>query len=146
MLIFVFSETEAVKLLWSQSCQCLTDGLLLFNEIGNVENQALLNANLGSLMRSQAMSYATRILSAPSEDSDQAGLECDKAEFGSEERDCYEKAVDYYCKGLKALHKPLAHPDIWHNIECDLASVYYTMGEVMQQRPPLSSMTLHDVS
>ena len=69
--------------LWTSSYSCLTRGLELFQASGSIPNQALLQANLGSLMRACASAHSRR--------EEEKG-----AEFSPQERLYYDKAVEYY--------------------------------------------------
>ena len=70
--------------LWSSSYSSLTEGLAQFQGTGHAPNQALLYANLGSLMQSCAQAY---------EGVGQG------AEFSPQEKLYYDKAAEFYIKG-----------------------------------------------
>ena len=66
-------------------------------------------------------------------------------EFSSQEKLYYNRAIGYYIKGKEVLRRASTDRSIWYNLECDLASVYYTMGQQLQERPPLSTLTVSEV-
>ena len=106
----------------------------MFKETGSVPNQALLHANLGSLDRLLAVIIYQRQVE-----------EREEKEFSSEERRHYNRSIEYYNKGKGILKRPSAHPTIWLSIEVDLSHVYYEFGRALQDRPPLSKISIHEV-
>ena len=125
--------------LWSSSYYCLTSGLAQFEATGNIANQALLYANLGSLMRSCAEAYGSLLSTRHSEEGEE------EEEVVGQERQYYQQAISYYTKGKEVLHRRSTHPHIWHSLDCDLSAVYYALGRVVQEHPLLSS-SLEEVS
>ena len=146
---------------FNKSYDCLTKGTSLFQETQNIPNQALLHANLGSLMRT----YASIVYSLMKNErrrqrggegggggeggaGDEGGEKegGDLGEFTPEERMYYNRSIDYYNKGKEILKRQSANPGIWLSIEMDLSNVYYEMGHKIQERPPLSSVEIQEVS
>lgn len=123
---------------WSSSYDCLVNGIACFKETNNLSNQSLLHANLGSLMKLCAESHSS--LTYENDEGERTQLE-----FNPKEKQYYNRSIEYYIKAKEILRRPATHQGIWLNIECDLAGVYYEMGKQMQERPPLSSLTLQEV-
>lgn len=140
MTLFLNLDSKQIEKLWTSSYCCLKNGIASFEATSNVSNQALLNANLGSLMRSCAEAYG--LLKYPMK---KGSEEKTKGEFSSQEKLYYNRAIEYYMRGKEVLKRPSTHPGIWLNIECDLAGMYYEMGQQMQERPPFSSLSLQEV-
>lgn len=120
--------------LWKNSYSCLMEGLGRFQQTASIPNQALLYANLGSLMRSCAQAHR-----AGGEEEGQ-GLE-----FSPQEKLYYSKAAEFYIQGKQALRWRSTHSPIWDNLVADLSLVYFTMGKVMQENAPLSRLTPQEV-
>ncbi|XP_019864437.1 PREDICTED: erythroid differentiation-related factor 1-like isoform X1 [Amphimedon queenslandica] len=127
-------DYSAKTSLCDESYKCITKGLTLFKETGSVPNQSLLNANLGSL---------SRVLAAI--EHQKQAKEGGGAEFSLEERSHYNRSIDYYNKGKALLKRLSNHPTIWLNIEMDLCNVYYEFGRAIQDRPPLSRVSVQEV-
>ena len=136
----LFVDSKQMSKYWSSSYDSLLSGIACFKETNNSSNQSLLNANLGSLMKSCAVAHGSLMYS------DEDGVEPSKGEFTSQEKLYYERSIEYYTKAKEILHRPSTHQGIWLTIECDLAGVYYEMGKQMQERPPLSTLTLQEVN
>ena len=66
-------------------------------------------------------------------------------EFSSQEKLYYNRAIGYYIKGKEVLRRASTDRSIWYNLECDLARVYYTRGQQLQETPPLSTLTVSEV-
>jgi hypothetical protein len=125
------TDSKEMEELWSKSHDCLDKGISLFKDTNNLPNQSLLHANLGSLMKLCALSLGT-VLEG-------------KNEFSSQEKLYYYDSIDYYIKAKEILRKPQTHKEIWLNIECDLASVYHEIGQQLQERPPISTLSLEEI-
>lgn len=129
------SDSDQIKKLWKSSYHCLSSGLVQFEATGSVVNQALLNANLGSLMRSCADNYGSLIDSVTMEE---------REELVCQQRHCYKEAVNFYIKGKEVLQRSSTHSQTWHSLDADLASVYYEMGRSVQTRPLSVATTMEE--
>eukprot|EP00731_Ephydatia_muelleri_P020552 Em0013g279a len=127
------TDSRQVEKLWVSSHDCFQKSLQKFQEAGNAVNQALVYANLGGLMGSCA-----RVHGLP----DGNGQ---RSEFSQQEKVFYTKAADFYISGKQVLRGRSTCPGVWDQLVMDLSSVYFTMGTVLQNNAPLSSLTPQDV-
>lgn len=133
-------DSSQVQKLWHSSHYCLSNALELFEDTANIPNQALVYANLASLMRAHAETYGS-LVSSKQEDKDEE--EEEKAVY--QQCQSYQRAITYYTKGKEILHRSSSHPGIWYSIESDLSSVYYALGRTIQERPLITASTLEEV-
>lgn len=126
-------DSKQVEKLWLTSHDCFQKSLQKFQEAGNAVNQALVYANLGALMVSCAKVHG------------QPEPSGQRLEFSQKEKVFYTKAADFYISGKQALKGRSTCPGVWDQLLMDLSGVYFTMGTVLQNNAPLSSLTLQDV-
>ena len=148
------SDPKHVEKLWSSSYSCLMKGLELFKKTGNTINQALLYANLGQLMSVCARTHSQKTAS------EKVSTE---REFTSQERLYYNKACEFFVSGkqvctnpfllyvrlddvcCQVLKKRMIHPGVWSNLVVKLSGVYLITCQMIQERPPLSSISQPEV-
>lgn len=93
---------------------------------------ALLNSNLGRLMRYHAEFYAT-------------SSDGDRQEFSPQERQSYQKAFDYYHRGLKLVENRSDLFEVYRTLAWELSNSYFTMAISLQDYAPLSTTAQEDV-
>lgn len=124
--------TENVRKLWQQSIESFHCGIDAFHQAGDSVNHALLNSNLGRLMRLCAH------CEAPETDE-----RC--KEFTSLERRYYQKAFHSYEEALCALSRRDCSPEIWDSVSWEFSTALFTMATLLQDYAPLSTRAQEDV-
>lgn len=125
------SSTE-IKELFRKSFDEFESGIQTFEKIHDVSNVALLNSNLGRLMRYHA-EFNTPMID---------GI---RQEFSTQERQSYQKAFDYYLRGLKLVENRSDLFDVYRTVSWELSNSYFTMATSLQDYAPLSSVSQEDV-
>ena len=69
-----------------------------------------------------------------------------RQEFSPQERQSYQKAFDYYLRGLKLVENRGDLFEVYRNLSWELSNTYFTMATSLQDFAPLSSMSQEDVS
>ena len=69
-----------------------------------------------------------------------------RQEFSPQERQSYEKAFDYYLRGLKLVENRTDLFEVYRNLSWELSNSYFTMATSLQDFAPLTTMTQEDVS
>ena len=126
------SDVKLVEKYWKSSYSCLTDGLACFDVCNDIRNKALVSANLGRLMRQCAAVFSTQAASQ-------------HEEFSQQEKVYYDKAISYYQSALQILKNRNSHNDIWASIQNDLSGVCFIYGTMLQDRAPLSRLSIQEV-
>ena len=108
-------------------------GIQTFEKINDISNIALLHSNLGRLMRYYAQYYVPLV----------DGV---RQEFSQQERQSYQKAFDYYLRGLKLVENRSDLVEIYRTLSWELSNSYFAMGISLQDYAPLSTMSQEDVS
>ena len=126
------SDVKLVEKYWKSSYSCLTDGLACFDVCNDIRNKALVSANLGRLMRQCAAVFSTQA----------AGQH---EEFSQQEKVYYDKAISYYQSALQILKNRNSHNNIWASIQNDLSGVCFIYGTMLQDRAPLSRLSVQEV-
>ncbi|XP_030836589.1 erythroid differentiation-related factor 1 isoform X2 [Strongylocentrotus purpuratus] len=119
--------------LWKGSYRCFDTGVKSFEEVSDSTNVALLNCNMGRLMRLCAQSYASGGSMGPD------------AEFSTKEKHYYLKAAECYARGLHILGNKSGHVALWDSITWELCSTYFNMACLLQDQPPVSTSNLAEV-
>jgi len=68
-----------------------------------------------------------------------------RQEFSQQERQSYQKAFDYYLRGLKLVENRLDLVEVYRTLSWELSNSYFTMATSLQDYAPLSTMTQEDV-
>ncbi|CAF1135868.1 unnamed protein product [Adineta steineri] len=124
--------TKEIKDYFRKSFECFDGGIQAFEKIHDVSNIALLNSNLGRLMRYYAQFYAPI----------RNGI---REEFSQQERQSYHKAFDYYLRGLKLVENRSDFFEVYRTLSWELSNSYFAMATSLQDHAPLSTMTQEDV-
>lgn len=66
-------------------------------------------------------------------------------EFSQQEKVYYDKAISYYQSALEILKNRNNHVEIWASIQNDLSGVCFVYGTMLQDRAPLSRLTVQEV-
>ncbi|CAF0785040.1 unnamed protein product [Didymodactylos carnosus] len=121
--------SKEVKELFRKSFESFDSGIQAFESINDVLNIALLYNNLGRLMRLYAQFYAPIVNGT-------------RGEFSQQERQYYNKAFDYYLKGLKLVEN---RGDLHKTLSWELSGAYYTYATMLQDYAPLSTHPQEDI-
>lgn len=124
---------EAIITLWDKSFRNLETGITTFNSVGDVANVALLNSNLGRLMRLCAHAWAPY------------DGENKRKEFSSQERHYYNKAINYYNKAAAALGNSEDFAEVRDSVNWELSTTLFSMASMLQDYAPLSSYAQEEV-
>ncbi|XP_041454164.1 erythroid differentiation-related factor 1-like [Lytechinus variegatus] len=119
--------------LWKESYRCFDTGVKSFEEVSDSINVALLNCNMGRLMRLCAQSYASGGSMGPN------------SEFSPKEKHYYVKAAECYARGLHILGHKSGHVTLWDSISWELCSTYFNMACLMQDQPPVATSSLAEI-
>lgn len=131
--VFSFeNQIQEVKDLFRKSFESFDAALQAFESINDTSNMALIFSNLGRLMRHYAQFYAPVVNGV-------------RQEFSSQERQTFQKAFDYYLRGLKLVEHRQEFTDVFRNLSWDLSNTYFTMATTLQDFAPLSSMSQDEV-
>ena len=68
-----------------------------------------------------------------------------RQEFSQQERQSYQKAFDYYLRGLKIIENRNDLSDVYRTLSWELSNTYFTMATSLQDFAPLSTMTQDEV-
>ncbi|CAF0756223.1 unnamed protein product [Adineta ricciae] len=124
--------TKEIKELFRKSFESFDAGIQAFEKIHDISNVALLNSNLGRLMRYHAQFYAPII-------------DGSRDEFSQEERQSYHKAFDYYLRGLKLVENRTELFEVYRTLSWELSNSYFAMATSLQDHAPLTTMSQEDV-
>lgn len=127
--IFCIQETKDQ---FRKSFESFDAGIQAFEKINDTSNIALVHSNLGRLMRYYAQFYAPIVNG-------------NRQEFSQQERQSYQKAFDYYLKGLKLIENRSDLSEIYRTLLWELSNTYFTMATALQDYAPLSTMSQDDV-
>ena len=123
---------QEIKDLFRKSFENFDAGIQAFEKIHDVSNVVLLHSNLGRLMRYHAEFYTPIV----------DGV---RQEFSPQERQSYQKAFDYYLRGLKLVEHRPDLVDVYRTLSWELSNSYFTMATLLQDYAPLSSVSQEDV-
>ncbi|CAF1342793.1 unnamed protein product [Adineta steineri] len=115
-----------------KSFESFDAGIQAFERINDISNIALLHSNLGRLMRYYAQFYAPVVNGV-------------RQEFSQQERQSYQKAFDYYLRGLKLVENRLDLIEVFRTLSWELSNSYFTMATSLQDYAPLSTMSQDDI-
>ena len=96
ILCVVSPDFPRIQKLWKKSHQCLENSLEIFKFTSNIPNQALVLANLSSLMRTSATTYSRR--------ASRIGLD-----FSPQELQYYDKSIRYCITAQQVRRGVLIH-------------------------------------
>jgi hypothetical protein len=68
-----------------------------------------------------------------------------RQEFSQQERQSYQKAFDYYLRGLKYVENRADLFEVYRTLLWELSNTYFTMATSLQDFAPLSTMSQDDV-
>lgn len=68
-----------------------------------------------------------------------------RQEFSQQERQSYQKAFDYYLKGLKLVENRCDLHEVYRTLSWELSNTYFTMATTLQDYAPLTTMSQEDV-
>jgi hypothetical protein len=68
-----------------------------------------------------------------------------RQEFSQQERQSYQKAFDYYLRGLKLVENRSDLLEVYRTLSWELSNTYFTMATSLQDFAPLSTMSQEDV-
>jgi len=125
-------SSSEIKELFRKSFDEFESGIQTFEKIHDVSNIALLNSNLGRLMRYHA-EFNTPMID---------GI---RQEFSTQERQSYQKAFDFYLRGLKLVENRSDLFDVYRTLSWELSNSYFSMATSLQDYAPLSSVSQDDV-
>ncbi|CAF4847055.1 unnamed protein product, partial [Rotaria socialis] len=93
---------------------------------------ALLHSKLGRLMSYYAQFYAPVVNGV-------------RQEFYQQKRQSYQKAFDYFHRGLKLIENRPDLSDIYRTLSWELSNTYFTMATSLQDYAPLITMSQDDI-
>ncbi|XP_070539989.1 erythroid differentiation-related factor 1-like [Ptychodera flava] len=119
-------ETPSAKeqTLWKRSYGQFDKAMETFEATKDMLNLALVNCNLGRLMRICAQAYNT-------------------GKFSQQERHYFNKAIDYYHTALRQLGDK--NVTIKESVSWELSTTYFTMATLLQDNAPLADMAEEQV-
>ncbi|XP_071487220.1 erythroid differentiation-related factor 1-like [Diadema antillarum] len=120
--------------LWKESYMYFDAGIKTFEEVADMTNVALLNSNMGRLMRLCAQSYGAGGSMGP------------KGEFSNQEKHYYVKAADCYTRALQMLGSKRGQALLHESITWELCTTYFNMACLLQDHPPISTQSLAEQS
>ncbi|UJR27243.1 hypothetical protein I4U23_008538 [Adineta vaga] len=124
--------TKEITELFRKSFESFDTGIQAFEKIHDVSNIALLNSNLGRLMRYHAQFYAPIV----------NGI---REEFSQQERQSYHKSFEYYLRGLKLVEHRSDLFEVYRTLSWELSNSYFAMATSLQDHAPLSTMSQEDI-
>ncbi|XP_072171455.1 erythroid differentiation-related factor 1-like [Diadema setosum] len=119
--------------LWKESYMYFDAGIKTFEEVADTTNVALLNSNMGRLMRLCAQSYGAGGSMGP------------KGEFSNQEKHYYVKAADCYTRALQMLGSKRGQALLHESITWELCTTYFNMACLLQDHPPISTQSLAEI-
>ena len=124
------NEVNRLDSLTKKSSAYFDEAIDLFKKVGDRENLSLMLSNMGRLMRTCAHIFAPNFKQINR-----------SKEFSSKEKHFYLKAIECYNSALNHLEPngQTLYPNVWHNINWELCTTYYTIGCLMQEFAPLST-------
>ena len=122
------SALTAAQDLLNSSREYLQQGIQLFQTIEDAANIALLLSNSGRLWRIMGhIKSQTR--------------QSNRNEFGDQEMVEYKRAINEYQTALQTLGNRKANPGVWDSVTWELCCTYFTVGTLLQDQAPLSSLS-----
>ena len=128
-LVHLFQE---VKDQFRKSFETFDAAIQAFEKINDTLNIATIHSHLGRLMRYYAQFYAPVV----------NGI---RQEFSPQERQSYQKAFDYYLRGLKLVENRADLFEVFRNLSWELSNTYFTMATSLQDFAPLTTTSQEDV-
>lgn len=130
VLILVLSQE--VKDQFRKSFETFDAAIQAFEKINDTSNIATIHSHLGRLMRYYAQFYAPVVNGV-------------RQEFSPQERQSYQKAFDYYLRGLKLVENRADLFEVYRNLSWELSNTYFTMATSLQDFAPLTTTSQEDV-
>ncbi|CAF4137074.1 unnamed protein product [Rotaria magnacalcarata] len=129
---FDHEAAKEVKDQFRKSFESFDAGIQAFEKINDLSNIALLHSKLGRLMRYYAQFYAPVVNGV-------------RQEFSQHERQSYQKAFDYFHRGLKLIENRSDLSDVYRTLSWELSNTYFTMATSLQDYAPLITMSQDDI-
>lgn len=126
-------DSNTIKEYFRKSFDNFELGIVNFDKIHDLTNVALLNSNLGRLMRYHA-------------EFSQPNIDGQSQEFTQQERQSYQKSFEYYLRGLKLVENRTDLFEIYRTLSWELSNSYFAMAISLQDHAPLSTISQEDVS
>lgn len=103
---------------WQRSCTRFTQSAQTFGRVADAVNVALVNCNLGKLMRVRCASAVLRgqVAGGPTR----------------QERMLHDKAIEYYQAAMESLQRRGTHPGVWDIVSVELAGAYLAFASLLQ--------------
>eukprot|EP00111_Clytia_hemisphaerica_P018019 TCONS_00053334-protein len=117
--------------LWKISYSHFEKGIKAFDLINDRANVALLYSNTGKLMRLCAQVYGN---------STKSSVDGERGQFTQQEETYFNKAFEFYNKGLTSLSSGEVSPQIKNSLLMELAGAHLSIATLMQDNAPLQSM------
>jgi hypothetical protein len=128
--MILVSVLAAAQELLDRSRQLLETGVASFEKVGDAANISLLRSNMGRLWRISG--HAKGLCRAER-----------KEEFA--EMADYQMALDQYKAALRVLGLRRVNPGVWDSVNWELCSTYFTVGSLLQDQAPLSTLSREEV-
>ncbi|CAF3354797.1 unnamed protein product, partial [Rotaria socialis] len=129
---FDHEAAKEVKDQFRKSFESFDAGIQAFEKINDKSNIALLHSKLGRLMSYYAQFYAPVVNGV-------------RQEFYQQKRQSYQKAFDYFHRGLKLIENRPDLSDIYRTLSWELSNTYFTMATSLQDYAPLITMSQDDI-
>ena len=117
-------QEDVAKQLLKQSFDHYKCALAHFKGCTDIHNMALVNSNMGKVMRLSGRLQARFHYGRES-----------RGELLYEEKELYKEAINYYNVALDTLRKPSVQKEIWCVVSNELSGVYFSMATIMQDYP-----------
>jgi hypothetical protein len=127
---FLVTVLTAAQELLDRSRQHLETGIAMFQSVGDTANIALLMSNTGRLWRISGHAMGL--------------CRSERREEFAELAD-YKTALDQYQSALRLLGQRRTNSGVWDSVNWELCSTYYTVGSLLQDQAPLSTLSREEV-
>lgn len=138
--------SDRVKSCWKQSLAAFHEGIEIFKSANDKANEALLNSNCGRLMRTAAAAYANlneEFNQQERYNMDQVGVTV--TIFLAYVHRISLKAIEFYSRALECVNRS-SDPLVWESVAWETSSLFFNFAILLQERPPLSSVSVEEVS
>ncbi|RDD38599.1 Erythroid differentiation-related factor 1 [Trichoplax sp. H2] len=126
---------KAAEKAWKKSAAFFEAGIRTFETISDRPNIALLNSNIGRLLRLYVHSIGIR-----------ESKQREKARQVTEEEKMYMyKAIEAYIRALNVLGVRKNYVQIWDSIRDQLCGTYRILATLLQEYPPLAYMSIEEI-
>ncbi|EDV19744.1 uncharacterized protein TRIADDRAFT_61759 [Trichoplax adhaerens] len=126
---------KAAEKAWKKSAAFFEAGIRTFETISDRPNIALLNSNIGRLLRLYVHSIGIR-----------ESKQREKARQVTEEEKMYMyKAIEAYIRAINVLGVRKNYVQIWDSIRDQLCGTYRILATLLQEYPPLAYMSIEEI-